>query len=289
MQAPEAEAVLDRVARQDGDNGTAWPTIGRKSPRRSRADASLIRAAVERDLRRARLVQQRLIPDNVAVPGLDVAVSLEPCRWLGGDYADVVPTCDERAFLAVADVSGKGLPAALVISGIHSMVHACLAGGCALAELVSGLNVYLCRYLPEGAFVTFGCVAIDARTGETESVSAGHPRPVVLGRDGGLRTLKAGGTIPLGIAPMKVETRRDRIGVGEMLAMFTDGLTELVSESGRMLGLAGLTDGLRSACGSASGASACEVAARVKAGLSRFRGNALPHDDCTLMLAYRTA
>ncbi len=144
---------------------------------RKRAEAH---AAVELELHRAQQIQMRLVPQATAVEGLDLAIGFVPCRWVGGDYVDVVPMKDGRTLLTVADVCGKGLPAALISSSLHTMVHTAIDAGMGLAALMASLNRYLCHTLSSESFVTMVAVAIDPRTGELECVNAGHPPALLL-------------------------------------------------------------------------------------------------------------
>jgi serine phosphatase RsbU (regulator of sigma subunit) len=186
--------------------------------------------------------------------------------------------------LAVADVSGKGLQGALVASSLHSLVHAYVAEERSLGRLVKRLNAHLCRYLPDESFVTMACVAIDPSTGDTEAVNAGHLPPIVVGRNGVERRLKAAGIVPLGLQTQEVEGLTDQIGRGELLALFTDGLTEMPSPTGELLTLSGLIDCLTSVCRSANGATIEELVANVTASLDQRRGAGEMCDDCTLVL-----
>ncbi|MDH3583104.1 MAG: SpoIIE family protein phosphatase, partial [Phycisphaerae bacterium] len=167
-------------------------------------------AAIERDLERAQEIQRRLVPRQPSLEGLDVAIGFEPCRWVGGDYVDVVRDDTGRVVLVVADVSGKGLPAALVTSSLHTMVHALFRAGVGLADMVRHLNEYLVEYLDDASFVTFAAVAVDAASGEVESVNAGHLPPVLIGSDGAIQFLQHSEHLPLGVAEQQVSTRRDR-------------------------------------------------------------------------------
>ncbi len=114
-------------------------------------------AALEADVERRRRVQDRLVPKRLDLPGLDVAIRFRPCHGVAGDYVDALPLPDGRSLLVIADVSGKGLPAAL--------------------------DDHLVESLPPEAFVTLLAMTIDPATGAAEAVNAGHPPAVVFGRD----------------------------------------------------------------------------------------------------------
>ena len=271
---------------------------------------------------RARQIQMRLVPREPRVPGLDVAIGFEPCRWVGGDYVDVVPASDGRTLLTVADAAGKGLQAALVASSVHSLVHAGMRAGLGLADLMGSLNDHLMEYLPEESFVTMAAVLLDPATGNCEVVNAGHPAPLVLEPEGRMRWLMEAKNMPLGIASATFELQRERLAPGQMLAMFTDGLTDLPLAGAGRLGterLAGLLRTAYAARGAGQAAQgageaaqgageaaqgageaargageaargpgqAAQVAQALGAGLDEVRGDRLPDDDRTFLLVRR--
>ena len=118
-------------------------------------------AAIEHELDTARQIQRGLVPRPYAGAGLVVDVGFEPCRWVGGDYVDVVPLPDGRVLCAIADVCGKGLHAAMVGSSLHTMVRAAADANPPLSGLVERVNRHLCAWLPESSFVTMVAVTVD--------------------------------------------------------------------------------------------------------------------------------
>jgi serine phosphatase RsbU (regulator of sigma subunit) len=244
-------------------------------------------AALERELQRARQIQMRLVPRNPSVPGLDLAVGFTPCRWVGGDYVDVVPMADGRTLLTVADVCGKGLAAALVSSSLHTMVHGGVAAGLDLRGLMRTLSNYLARSLPEESFVTMVAVAIDPAAGTVECVNAGHPPPLVINPGAKLRELHSGENLPLGCDPTEeLESHSYELAPGGLLALYTDGLTEQTDAAGELLGMAGLTAWIGDICateGIAAAAAADALTQRSEA----LRGSRPPDDDRTFLLARR--
>jgi len=287
MRCREDMVADGRGQGRNGDGCSAGTMFATRLPEMPRTDVVRSETPVKRELGRAHRVQQQLMPSVRRLNGLDVAISFQPHGQVGGDYIDVVPMPDGRTLLLIADVCGKGLAGAMVASGLHSLVHTCTAFGLNLAELVATLNVYLCRFLPEGWFVTLDAVVIETGTGETEAINAGHPPTMVLDRSGKLRRLQAADTLPLGITRLTAETRSDRITAGETLAMFTDGLIELTSERGQTLGIDGLASCLGSVDESAVESSAREVVVQLNTRLDSFRGSVPPSDDRTLLVARR--
>ena len=163
-----------------------------------------------------------------------------------------------------------------------------LAAGLGLTEMVQGLNEYLCQYLLDDSFVTAVFVVIDPQTGKAEAINAGHLPPIVVDGSGTRRCLRSTHTMPLGIVPLETTPESDRLSVGETLVMFTDGLTEMTSQSGRMLGLDGLSECLATILRLSDVESPHDVAIRLKAHLERFRGNAPIGDDCASLVVGRT-
>lgn len=186
-------------------------------------------AVIERELEMARQIQQALVPRINGLNGLELVVGFEPCRWVGGDYVDALTMPDGRMLLAVADVCGKGLQAALVASSLHTMVRMSVDVESSAVRLMDRLNHYLSSYLPAQSFVTMACVALDPATGALECVNAGHPPPVIVGTDGQIRRLQSEANVALGMSEAAMTVDRGHLGADELLVMYTDGLTDGVS------------------------------------------------------------
>jgi len=245
-------------------------------------------AAIERELETARQIQHNLVPKKKDFPAIDIAFAFEPCKWVGGDYVDVVPMQDGRILFAVADVCGKGLQAALITSSLHTMVHATADSGRSLPELMERVNRYFCEWLPNHSFVTMIAVAIDPVTGSTECVNAGHPPPIVAVPGGSFRYMQSGVNPALGMAVTTMESEEGVLASGEVLAMYTDGLTELRNSSKDMLGLERLSEGFAQICANVQGQGVHVIAAGLNQMLEAFRGDQLPEDDRAFLLARRT-
>ena len=253
---------------------------------RARAQAAA-HAALEQELLNARQIQMSLIPREFVHAGVDLGVGFMPCRWVGGDYVDVVPMADGRLLMAVADVCGKGLPAALLASRVHTGVHSNLAAGMNLQKLMTNLNNYLVSTIPPGSFVTMIALAVDVAGGHVEFVNAGHPPPLVALPGGGVgRAFADGENLPLGLEAGELAVQQERLSAGETLALYTDGLTELMTESQVMLGIEGLQQELQQICGTDE-ISAPAAAESLKRRLTQLLGDQLPQDDQTFLLVKR--
>jgi len=244
-------------------------------------------AALEHELDRARHIQMSLVPKDVAHPGLDLGIGFAPCRWVGGDYVDIVTRPDGRVILAVADVCGKGLHAAMLAASLHTGVHSNLAAGANLATLMTNLNNYLYQTIPPSSFVTMVVLSMDPQTGTFEYVNAGHPPPMIV-EPGNPQAvfLPDAENLPLGIAPGEMASQTAQVAVGQLLALYTDGLTELTTTSGEMLGLEGLAAELQAIYTSAAVTAGAGVEA-LNQRLSALLGGELPQDDRTFLLIKR--
>ncbi|APR84998.1 Serine phosphatase RsbU, regulator of sigma subunit protein [Minicystis rosea] len=245
-------------------------------------------AAIERELQTARQIQRALLPRRLDFPGLDVAVGFEPCKWVGGDYVDVAELSDGRVLLAVADVCGKGLQAALVTSSLQTMVRASMDHTPTIAELMERVNRHLCEWLPAHSFVTMVVAAIDPATGDVECVNAGHPPVLIVDRHGDLRLLQSAENPALGVAPSRMELQRARLDLGDVLVMYTDGLTELRNAGLEMLGQERLGRDFSRICEDRRGAPSADMADALGKMLERFRGDRLPDDDRAFVVAQRS-
>jgi serine phosphatase RsbU (regulator of sigma subunit) len=262
------------------------------------------------EIERASRLQRRLLPrpQRLEIPGVDVSIGFEPCRWVGGDYVDVLPTPDGRVFLIVADVSGKGLPAALISSSLHTMVHTGLRAGLGVVRLIDQLNAYLCETLPESSFVTAVAVMLNPATGEVQCVNAGHPPALVVDPDGGHRRLHSAVNLPLGVDLEPMQWQTDQLEPGHLLTLYTDGITETVPDGAkRMLGPDGFAQRLEEIYNYASNATTPlpagigepsgllgpvlpeldELAQRLSGLLNVLCGSRMAADDRTFLLARR--
>lgn len=246
-------------------------------------------ALIEKELDRARKIQMRLVPRPTGVMGLDLAVGFEPCRWVGGDYIDVVRAKDGSLLLAVADVCGKGLQAALITASLHTMIHTNADSHDGPIDLMTRLNAYLHEMLPQGSFVTMILIHLDPLSGSFELVNSGHPPALLLKPDLTVSELECGANIPLGLMCGPQSSSSGKLEPGHMLMLYTDGLTEMTNEAGKMLGTPELTKQLIEAAKEDSTATAAKIGEVFTKRLDQFRGGSLPQDDRTFLLARRVA
>jgi serine phosphatase RsbU (regulator of sigma subunit) len=269
-------ALVNLAVKQYQQAESAWTA-------RQQAEAM---AAMERELARARQIQMRLVPKNPAFERLDVAIGFVPCLVVGGDYVDAVAMNDGRTLLAIADVCGKGLSAALIASAVHTMIHAGVLSGLSLPVLMTNLNKYLSQTLSGESFVTMIAIAIDAAAGEIEVVDAGHPPTLVLSPGRPPRRIEVEGNMPLGQEPGPIVSERLALADDEMLALYSDGLSELPDGAGKLLGINGLSAELTAVYTSPQ-IKVCDAAVELSRRLDALQGSRPSADDRTFLLARR--
>lgn len=239
---------------------------------------------MEMELAQASEIQHSLLPAEApAREGYDVAGYNLPCRAVGGDYYDFLNYKDGRLGLVVGDVSGKGLPAAIMMSSLQARVHMLLETSPEPAQAVTILNRSVSERCPLGNFITFFYAILDCATGKVSYSNAGHNYPILIRADGQVEQLRRGNLI-LGIDPsVEYELNETFIAPGDLLALYSDGVTEARRSNGEEFGEQGLTDFL-----SARRAEACpELVKALVQHVREWSGEPSFHDDFTVVLARR--
>ncbi|HEY2587990.1 MAG TPA: SpoIIE family protein phosphatase [Tepidisphaeraceae bacterium] len=242
---------------------------------------SLQAAALERQVQMAADVQQRMIPQSPPhLPGLDLASVYVPCYELGGDFFDFIPLPDDNLGLAIADVSGKGVPASLTMASVHAFLRAQVDNVYYLYEVVHRINQMLCRDTKPGEFVTLFYGVLDARNLRFTYCNAGHP-PALLLRDGNVTEL-VGDNMVLGVSEAE-EYKQFLIHLkkGDALLFYTDGVTDAMNFNQERFGRQRLIDAFREA----GDTSADVIAQHILWQLRKFVGMARRTDDVTMILA----
>ena len=190
----------------------------------------------ERDFEEARMIQRGLLPTaSPQVPGIDVAVSWQPADGVGGDCFDTIGFGGAIG-VSVADIAGKGLPAALLMSNLQAAVRAFAQGAAAPASICASVNRLLCRNMAPGRFATFCYARIDAAARRLVYSNAGHNPPLHIGRNGTLTTMNVGGMV-LGVFPdTSYDQSELRLTPGDRLVFYTDGITEARDGAGEEFG-----------------------------------------------------
>lgn len=190
------------------------------------------------DLRLASGIQRSLLPAPVDHPHLEIAREFLPYRDIGGDYYDFVPLGGAGMALALGDVMGKGVPAALLAATLKASVRSHLqTGEGSWQELVSRINRMFWEVTPVGLFASLFFGVVDAAGRALDYVNAGHFHPFVLGRDGQVRDLDAGGAV-LGLVEEAEYARgRVRLQPGDQIVFYTDGVIERANAEGEFYGI----------------------------------------------------
>jgi serine phosphatase RsbU (regulator of sigma subunit) len=249
---------------------------------------ALEKQRLEQDLVVAASIQERIIPKDLPViGGYDLAGINIPSKSVGGDYYDCIPLADGRYALVIADVAGKGIPAALLVSSLHAYLHAYLESSLSLVELVRRLNQVIYSASTDDKFITAFVGLLNAETGTIESVNAGH-NPVYCARaDGTMQELNAGG-IALGMLDMDFpyESEITTLLKGESLLLYTDGIPEAVDETMQQYES---RSPLKEYHQRHHSASARDFIKRLIADIQGFTGSAPQIDDITALYVHRQA
>jgi sigma-B regulation protein RsbU (phosphoserine phosphatase) len=251
---------------------------------KAKAYADAVKAAAERDLRIAREIQTGLLPANVSAQiqgtGLDVHAILEPARQVGGDLFEVLRLGPDRVLVAVGDVSGKGIPAALFMAVAMTLLRSMARQGNAPQEILRQLNDELLEQNPRGMFVTLQCMVFDLAARSVTCASAGHhaairirpgemPRPVFTSSGRVLALMPAD----------EIVSETLELEAGATLVLFTDGVSEAFDVNEELFG----EDRLLAHLQDFPGRTARETTMGVLEAVRRHAAGAKQSDDITVV------
>lgn len=242
--------------------------------------------SMKRDIEIAREIQRWLVPRRAPdVPGVDIAFATRPAKTIGGDYYDAfLRATDGPLLIAVADVSGKSVPAAMLMATFQGSLRALAGGSGTLSELAVGLNRQVCANSQHGRFTTAFIAELDPATGDLRFLSAGHSPPILKRQDGRIERLESE-NIPLGIELKEIyKTGVTRLEAGDLLVIYTDGVTEARNDDQEQFGEARLLS-LLQAVGQEGSALTLSNIMHV---LDDFVGGAAQHDDITCLIVRRS-
>ena len=245
------------------------------------------RVVMKRDLQIAREIQMWLLPANPPqVPGMEIAFATRPANTVADDYYDVFPrpasaSANPSYLIAVADVAGKSIPAALLMATFQASFKTLSATPSSLPELVESMNSYACSNSQGGVrFTTAFLAEYEPATRTLTYINAGHNRPILRHSSGPIERLDAGG-LPLGITADAIyQSGTVTWETGDWLVVFTDGVVEAVNEPGVDYG----EERLISILNAGTETSPVKMLSHIMVNLDLFVGNTPQHDDITCLL-----
>ncbi|MHC4500042.1 MAG: SpoIIE family protein phosphatase [Planctomycetota bacterium] len=242
-------------------------------------EAKAERRILDRQLALAQDIQAKMIPQGPEGGFvIDVAVCYQPAMWVGGDYYDVLALENGRIVFAVGDVSGKGLPAAMIMSNLQAALRTTMTFCSELSKVAEYLNQHLCQNLRDDMFVTLFLGLFDPAKNELAYVNAGHIQPVIKQPSANAMLLGEPANPPLGLFEGPFETFVETIGPNTGLLVVTDGITEASSPEGELFEM----DRLVRLVTDTQADSAEGLVQAVTEGTAQFREKLPPHDDITV-------
>jgi len=234
----------------------------------------------------AREVQERLFPQDIPqLEGVSIAGACRPAQGVGGDYYDVFPLQDGRLGIAIGDVSGKGISAALLMASLRASLRGVTIDNPRdFAKLMDKVNRLVYESSASNRYATFFFGALDPTTLVLECVNAGHNAPLILRRqsDGEFSTLRLEADGPVvGLLPFAPYTEQSlRLHPGDLLITYTDGISEAMTHDDEEWG----EERMLAAAAEASSLSADEILRHIFAAADEFTAGAPQHDDMTLLI-----
>jgi len=212
-------------------------------------DEKLIKQKLEEQLKVARDIQNGLLPGQIPCRrGLEIEALIRFCLDVAGDYYDVIPLDEDRTVLSIGDVAGKGVGPAMLMANLQASLRTTQEMGISLASSADQINRIVCLNTPENLFITFFMVMIDVKKSTATYVNAGHNPPLLITASGGLKPLSEGGML-LGVDPgASYEEGSIDLEAGDMILMYTDGVSEAMNSSEEEFGekrLASIAQGNR--------------------------------------------
>lgn len=242
---------------------------------------------LQAEMDEAAKIQQNLIPDTLPeIPGYEATGLYFPRGGVGGDYYDCLPDANDTWGLAIADVSGKGMQAALLMATLRAGLHSEVTRKKDLPSMAEALNSLLYASSTSGKFATFFYAQLHPETDQITSINAGHNYPLVLRSEGGCDELEKGGVM-LGMFPNDVlseisefEQETTQLGSGDVVLFYTDGVTETVNTDGELYE----EERLEAVAQRVKSESVDQICQAIYDDVIAFQGEAEQFDDLTLMV-----
>ena len=249
---------------------------------RAREEALIHQQEQEREIAEAKAIQEKLLPREIPqMPGYEIASAWQSARLVGGDYFDILPLGEKTLGLCIADVAGKGMPAALLMSNLQAAVRGLSSLSVAPHLLCNRLNSIVYQNTDSDRFITFFYAQLEGPTRRLAYVNAGHNAPFVVRSDGSHERLREGGPV-LGVFDKRnYEMGSAALVPGDRVILFTDGVTEACSPEGEEFGEARLLHLLQDH----RALSAHELQAKILAVVAEFSAGRWQDDATLLVLA----
>lgn len=274
---PWDNSRLLRTLRKEIDNGRA----ARKARQHQAELEAHNFAQSDGQWEEAQRTQLGFLPKEIPpIPGCEFSGAWLPIHGIGGDYFDVLQLDDSHFAFCIADVAGKGIAAALLMSNLQATVRSLAAQNLEPAKLTEQVNLFIRRNTASDRFITFFYAVFDAQARRIVYTNAGHNAPILLSRNGAISRLSCGG-LAMGISRAEYEQAAVNLTSGDRLILFTDGITEAPNPNGEEFGEARLLDFLRE--NSALGAAQIQSAAL--AGIAEFTRGKFEDDATFIVLA----
>jgi sigma-B regulation protein RsbU (phosphoserine phosphatase) len=249
---------------------------------RAREEALIHLQEQEREITEAKAIQEKLLPREIPqMPGYEIATAWQSARLVGGDYFDILPLDEKTLGICIADVAGKGMPAALLMSNLQAAVRGLSSLSIAPDLLCSRLNSIVYRNTESDRFITFFYARLDGQARQLAYVNAGHNAPFVVRSDGSHERLRDGGPVLGVFASRNYEMGSAQLSAGARVILFTDGITEACNPAGEEFGEARLLRLLKDH----RTMSADELQAKILAVVAEFSEGHWQDDATLLVLA----
>ncbi len=240
---------------------------------------SVLKHAFDKERTLALGIQRSLLPKKIPkFPGFDIAALWRPANHVSGDYYDIIMLAENTVGLCIGDVTGHGMPAALLMSNLQAAFRILAADTHSPEEVCEQLNTFVMKNSVTEKFISFFYGILEADDKSFHYANAGHPPPIVLRRNGELHRLTTGGSLFGVTADFSCERASVRLEKGDIILLYTDGIIEARNARGNHFG----EDRLIEACTRNGDTSANSLCKHILKSLTEFSSNL--HDDITLLV-----
>src|SRR6266478_2300709 len=282
VEKPWTNTRLLEILHKQTELGRERRESRRRAAEKARAheEALIHQQEQEREIAEAKAIQERLLPrETPQMPGYEIASAWQSARLVGGDYFDILPLGEKTMGMCIADVAGKGMPAALLMSNLQAAVRGLSSLSLAREDLCSRLNALLCRNIASDRFVTLFYAHLDGPSRQLRYVSAGHNPPFVVHRDGSHDRLREGGLVLGVFANQTFKSDVTQLQSGDRLVLYTDGVTEACNSEDEEFG----EDRLLRVLQQNASSSAVEIQKKILQSVADFSHGPW-QDDATLLV-----